>query len=46
MLHCLFQLSLSDFRTAVFRTVLTISIFPAASFVLGRTQRALMGAGR
>ncbi len=44
-LHCLLQLSLSGFRAAVFRTVLTIAIFPAASFVLGRTQRALMGAG-
>jgi rod shape-determining protein MreD len=45
-LHCMLQLSLSGFRTTVFRTVLTIAIFPAASFVLGRTQRALMGASR
>ena len=28
----------------VFRTVLTIACFPAASFALGRSQRALMGA--
>ena len=29
----------------VFRAVLTISLFPIASFLLGRTQRALMVAG-
>jgi len=45
-LHCLLQISLSGFRTTVFRTVLTIAIFPAASFALGRSQRALMGASR
>ncbi|HTV88096.1 MAG TPA: rod shape-determining protein MreD [Stellaceae bacterium] len=44
LMHCLMQLSLSGFRATVFRTVLTIAIFPAASFALGRTQRALMGA--
>jgi rod shape-determining protein MreD len=44
-LHCLLQLTLCGLRTFVFRAVLTIAIFPAASFVLGRTQRALMGAG-
>jgi rod shape-determining protein MreD len=43
VLHCLLALSFSGFRTAVFRAVLTIAIFPAASFVLGRTQRALIG---
>jgi rod shape-determining protein MreD len=43
-LHCLLQLSLFDLRTTVFRTVLTIAIFPVASFALGRTQRALMDA--
>jgi len=43
-LHCVLQLSLFDLRSAVFRTVLTIAIFPVASFALGRTQRALMGA--
>jgi hypothetical protein len=28
----------------MFRTVLTIAVFPVASFALGRTQRALIGA--
>ena len=43
-LHCALQLSLLDLRNTVFRTVLTIAVFPAASFALGRMQRALMGA--
>jgi rod shape-determining protein MreD len=43
LLHCLMQLTLFDPRATVFRTVLTIAIFPVASFVLGRTQRAAMG---
>ncbi len=43
-LHCLIQLSFFDLRNTVFRTVLTIALFPVASFALGRTQRALMGA--
>lgn len=43
-LHCLLQLTWFDPRTTVFRIVLTVAIFPVASFVLGRTQRALMGA--
>lgn len=43
-LHCLMELDFFDLRTTVFRTVLTIAMFPAASFALGRTQRALMGA--
>ena len=43
-LHCLVQLTFFDLRATVFRTVLTIAIFPVASFALGRTQRALMGA--
>lgn len=46
VLHSLLQLSLSGFRITVFRAVLTIAIFPAASFALGRTQRALMGGSR
>ena len=46
MLHCLLQLSLSGLRTAVFRAVLTIALFPAASFALGRAQRALMSGSR
>ena len=43
-LHCVLQLNFFDFRTTMFRAVLTIAIFPVASFALGRTQRALMGA--
>ena len=35
---------LLDFRSAVFRGVLTVAAFPLASLLLGRTQRALMGA--
>jgi rod shape-determining protein MreD len=34
-----------DPRVTVFRAVLTTSLFPVASFLLGRTQRALMGGG-
>ena len=45
ILHCLLDAALIDFRRTVFRAVLTISLFPVASFLLGRTQRALMGAG-
>ena len=44
-LHCLLDGVLVDFRGTVFRAVLTISMFPIASFLLGRTQRTLMGAG-
>ena len=44
-LHCLMQFSLFDLRSTVFRAVLTVAIFPVASFALGRSQRALMGAG-
>ena len=44
-LHCLLQLTFFDLRGTVFRTVLSVAIFPVASFALGRTQRALMGAG-
>ncbi len=44
-LHCLLDMTLLDVRSTVFRAVLTIAIFPVASLFLGRTQRALMGAG-
>jgi rod shape-determining protein MreD len=44
-LHCLLNLTVLDVRTTVFRAVLTIALFPVASWFLGRTQRALMGAG-
>jgi len=42
-LHCLLD-GMVDFRSTVFRAVLTISMFPIASFLLGRTQRTLLGA--
>ena len=45
ILHCLLDRVLIDFRGTVFRAVLTISVFPAASFLLGRTQRTLMSTG-
>ena len=45
-LHCLIDLTLLDLRATIFRTVLTIAAFPAASFLLGRTQRRLMGPAR
>jgi len=44
-LHCLLDGVLVDFRGTVFRAVLTISVFPIASFLLGRTQQTLMSAG-
>jgi rod shape-determining protein MreD len=43
--HCLLDRVVIDFRSTVFRAVLTISVFPAASFMLGRTQRILMSTG-
>jgi len=43
--HCLLDRVLVDFRGTVFRAVLTIAMFPTASFLLGRTQQTLMGAG-
>lgn len=43
-LQCIVQLTLFDLRSTMFRTVLTIAIFPVASFTLGRAQRALIGA--
>lgn len=36
--------ALPDLRGTAFRGVLTISLFPVASFLLGRAQRALMAA--
>jgi rod shape-determining protein MreD len=44
-LHSLLELNLFDPRSTMFRTVLTVAIFPVASFALGRTQRAVMGGG-
>ena len=43
-LHSLLAAELLDLRGPVLRTVLTISAFPIASFLLGRSQRALIGA--
>jgi rod shape-determining protein MreD len=43
-LHCVLDATILDIRNTIFRAVLTIAIFPLASFLLGRTQRALMSA--
>jgi hypothetical protein len=43
-LHSLLSTELLDFRGPVLRAVLTISVFPLTSFLLGRSQRALIGA--
>ncbi len=42
LLHSLLEAEAVEFRSSVFRAALTISLFPFASFLLGRTQRALM----
>jgi rod shape-determining protein MreD len=44
VLHSLLEAQAIEFRSSIFRIVLTVSLFPFASFLLGRTQRALMGA--
>jgi rod shape-determining protein MreD len=44
-LHCLIDLSLLDFRNTVIRATLTIAVFPLATFLLGRAQRALLAPG-
>jgi len=46
VLHCLLEFTLMNPRNTVFRMVLTIAVFPAASFLLGRTQRALVDGPR
>jgi rod shape-determining protein MreD len=43
-LHSLLAAELLDLRGPVLRAVLTISVLPLASFLLGRSQRALIGA--
>ena len=43
-LHSALAGHLLDFRRPVLGAVLTISVFPLASFLLGRGQRALIGA--
>jgi rod shape-determining protein MreD len=44
-LHSLIAAEFLDLRGPVFRAVLTISVFPVASLLLGRSQRALIDAG-
>jgi len=44
-LHCLLDWTMLDLRSTMFRAVLTVAFFPAASVLLGRMQRALMSAG-
>jgi len=43
-LHSMLAAELLDLRGPVLRAVVTISVFPIASFLLGRSQRALIGA--
>jgi rod shape-determining protein MreD len=43
-LYCVMQLALFDPRTAIIRGAVTVALFPAASLILGRSQRALIGA--
>jgi len=43
-LHSLLAAELLDLRGPVLRAVLTVPAFPIASFLLGRSQRALIGA--
>jgi hypothetical protein len=42
-LNSLLAAELLDSGAMVFRSVLTVSLFPVASFLLGRSQRALLG---
>ncbi len=43
--HSLLSWQLFSVSGSVFRAALTIALFPVSSFVLGRTQHALVGAG-
>jgi rod shape-determining protein MreD len=43
-LHSVLAAELLDLQGPVLRAVLTVSVFPIASFLLGRSQRALIGA--
>jgi rod shape-determining protein MreD len=43
-LHSLLAAELLELRGPVVRAVVTISVFPIVSFLLGRSQRALIGA--
>jgi rod shape-determining protein MreD len=44
-LNCILEVSLLDFRSTIIRGTLTVAVFPLASFILGRAQRAVMGTG-
>lgn len=44
ILHSLLAAQLLDCRGPAFRAALTIAVFPVASFLLGRSQRAVLGA--
>jgi rod shape-determining protein MreD len=44
LFNCLMQMNFFDLRTTVFRLVLTVTVFPIASYALGRSQRALIDA--
>jgi len=44
-LHSLLAGNVLELREPILRAVLTISMFPVASLLLGRTQRAMIGAG-
>jgi rod shape-determining protein MreD len=44
-LNSMLAAELLELRDTVFRAVLTILLFPIASFLLGRTQRAVLDAG-
>ena len=43
--HSILAWQFFSINSSVFRAVLTIALFPIASFALGRTQHALIGAG-
>jgi rod shape-determining protein MreD len=43
-LHSLLAAELLDLRGPVLRAVLTVAAFPIANFLMGRSQRALIGA--
>lgn len=43
-LNSLLASEMLDFRSTVFCAVLTISLYPVASFLLGRSRRTLLGA--
>ena len=45
ILHSLLEAEMSEFQTGIFRGLLTMSLFPVVSFLLGRTQQTVMGAG-